>query len=222
MKHLVIFILFTLSAGLISAQNPEAVIREMTGTVELKSSGSSDWAAAKVGDRIVKDTIISTGFRSAAILTVGNSTITVRPITRLSLVELMNQNETETINVNLNTGRIKVAVNPPTGSKASFTVKTPTVTASVRGTKFNMNTTNLHVEEGSVNYRPVGGTFAKPVIVNAGKESWIDTGTGSVVHPMAAAETVRSLPDLPGRNAAPTANNGARLEGSIIMDITFE
>ena len=221
MKHLVIFILFILSAVFISAQNPEAVIREMTGTVELKTSGSANWIAAKVGDRIGKDMIVSTGFKSAAILSVGNSTITVKPLTRLSLAELMNRNETETIDVNLNTGRIKADVKPPAGNKAHFTVKTPTVTASVRGTMFNMNTTSIHVTEGAVNYRPISGKFAKSVIVNAGKESWIDTDTGNVIHPTAAAETTRNLPCLPGHDAAPTGN-GARLEGSIIMDVTFE
>jgi hypothetical protein len=227
MKHLVVFILFTLSAGFIFAQNPEALIREMSGAVELKSSGSADWVAAKEGDRIRKDTIISTGFKSTALIAVGNSTITVRPLTRLSLAELINRNETETINVNLNTGRVKVAVNPPAGNKADFSVKTPTVTASVRGTKFNMNTDSIQVLEGAVNYRPANGRFVKSVIVNAGKESWIDTDTGSVVHPMTAAETTRNLPELPGHDAVPTAHNGARFEvpesnGIIIVNVKYD
>jgi len=234
MKHFLI--LFTLSAGFLFAQAPEALIREMTGTVELKTSVSADWVAAKAGDRIGKDTVISTGFKSIAILAVGNSIITVRSLTSLSLAELMNRNETETINVNLNTGRIRADVNPPAGNKASFTVQTPVASASVRGTTFEMNTAKIHVLKGAVNYQPTNGMFVRPVMVNAGQESWI-AGTGGAVHPAAAAETARSLPGLPGHNAVPPTNNGARLEiprtdvprtdapggnGTITVDVTFE
>jgi hypothetical protein len=221
MKHLLRFVLFMLSAGLLFAQNTEAVIKEMTGTVELKTSASADWAAAKAGDRIGKNTIVSTGFKSTAILVAGNSTIVVRPLTRLSLAELINQNETETVNVNLNTGRVRVDVNPPAGSKANFTVQTPTSTASVRGTAFDMNTVNIQVLKGAVNYRPANGAFNRSVIVNAGQESWVDV-TGGVIQPMTAAEIRRALPSLAGQ---PPANSGARLEipnGTLEMEITLE
>jgi hypothetical protein len=227
MKHLFILILFTLPAGFIFAQAPEAVIREMTGTVELKTSGSAGWTAAKEKDRIVKDTVVSTGFKSTAILAVGNSTIVVRPLTRLSLAEIMNQNETETININLTSGRIRVDVKPPARGRANFTVQTPTATAAVRGTKFNMNTVKIQVLEGAVNYRPSKGN-KKSVMVNAGQESWIDTGTDSAVNPAAAAESSRSLPGLPGQNSKPSSDNGARLEvpsdrnGTLTVDVTFD
>jgi hypothetical protein len=228
MKHFVIFILFALPAGFLFAQNPEALIREKSGTVELKTSASADWTAAQVGDRIGKNTIVSTGFKSIALLAVGNSTITVRPLTRLSLAELINRNETETINVNLNTGRVRVDVNPPVGSRANFTVQTPSAVASVRGTAFNMNTAAIQVLKGAVNYKPANGTYVRSVMVNAHQESRIDTDTGSVVNPMTAAKTTRGLPDLPGQNALPPANNGARLDvpggnnGTITVDVVFE
>jgi hypothetical protein len=228
MNKLVIFVLLTLSAVVISAQNTEAVIKEMTGTVELKTSGSSVWVAAREGDRITKDTVVSTGFKSIALITAGNSIITVRPLTRLSLAELLTQNETETVNVNLNTGRIRVEVNPPAGSRANFTVRTPSSVASVRGTTFEMNTVNIHVSEGAVNYRAANGTFNnRPVLVTAGHESWIDARTDSAVHPMTASEANRNLPVLPGQNAMPPAESGARLEvtdgnGEITMGVTFE
>jgi len=226
MKHFVIFILFALPAGFLFAQNPEALIREMSGTVELKTNASADWAAAQVGDRIGKNTIVSTGFKSIAFLEVGNSTIMVRPLTRLSLAELVNRNDTETINVNLNTGRVRVDVNPPVGGRANFIVQTPTATASVRGTAFNMNTDAIQVLKGAVNYKPANGTYVRSVMVNAHQESRIDTDTGSVVHPMAAAKTVRNLPDLPGQSALPPANNGAQLEvpsgnGTLTVDVAF-
>jgi hypothetical protein len=221
MKQLVIFVLLTLSAGVISAQNAEAVIKEMTGTVELKRSGSADWVAAKEGDRITKDTVVSTGFKSIAVIAAGNSTITVRPLTRLSLAELLTQNETETVNVSLNTGRIRVEVNPPAGGRANFTAQTPSSTASVRGTAFDMNTVNIQVLRGAVNYRAESGTLNRPVIVTAGQQSWIDTVTGSAVHPITAAEAMRTLPALPGQIAVQSSGNGARLEVTGGLEMGF-
>jgi hypothetical protein len=245
MKHLSIFILLTLSAGFLFVQAPEAFIREMTGTVELKTNASADWVSAKArlrqygrrlltnasadwvsakaGDRIGKNTIVSTSFKSTAILSAGNSTIVVRPLTRLSLAELMSQNETETVNVNLNTGRIRVDVNPPAGSKANFLVQTPMSTASIRGTAFDMNTGNIRVRKGSVNYGSANKTFNRSVRVNVGQKSWIDTRTGRTVHPNAAAEKDRSLPNLPGQDAS---NRGAQFavpggKGMITVEIIF-
>ncbi|MDR2730531.1 MAG: FecR domain-containing protein [Treponema sp.] len=52
------------------------------------------------------------------------------------MTEIQNLTELETLNVNLQTGRVRVDVKPPAGTKASTTVKGPEATASVRGTIF--------------------------------------------------------------------------------------
>jgi hypothetical protein len=108
-------ILLLMCSGALWAQSPQAVIREITGTVELKSGETGDWIPAKPGDILAASVIISTGFRSTAILAVGNSTLTVRPVTRLNLEELISQNAVETISVGLRTGRIRAEVTPPAG-----------------------------------------------------------------------------------------------------------
>ena len=64
----------------ICAQN--AVIREMTGEVEIKPAGASAFVPAQAGDEVAQDTVVSTGFKSTAIITVGSSEITVRPLPR--------------------------------------------------------------------------------------------------------------------------------------------
>jgi len=217
MKKLIVAFVFFIAAALAFAQNPSAVIREMTGTVELKKSGSVNWTQAKAGDIIEKATIVSTGFKSSALLTVGNSTLMVRPLTRLSLEELMNQNETETINISLSTGRVKVDVKPPAGSKASFTVQSPAATASVRGTSFEMDTESIQVLEGAVSYVPTlaaAGATIRPVTVSAGEESWVDSDTGLAVAPASAAESSRTLPSLAGQNAGTIPENGTRTDNS--------
>jgi len=191
-------LLLFFSAALIFAQNPTAVIREMTGTVEIKRSASAEWISARAGDTIERATIISTGFRSTAILIIGSSILTVRPLTRLSLDELISLDNTETVNLNLNSGRVRVDVNPPAGSRANLTIQTPSSTASVRGTSFEIDTTSIRVITGSVGYSSASGTAA--VTVSAGQESFVNTDTGRTVNPIAAAETNRALPALPGQN----------------------
>jgi len=141
-------VLFAAAAFNAFAQN--GVIKEMAGEVELKAAGASVFTAAKTGDTIAPDTIVSTGFKSTAIITVGSSTITVRPLTRLSLTEIRAAAGSEKINVNLQTGRLRVDVKPPAGTTANFTVQSPSATASVRGTSFDIDTNNLTVNEGKV------------------------------------------------------------------------
>lgn len=227
MKRLTGLLFFLLTAMLttavIFAQAPEAVIREMTGTVELKASGSQAWKAARNGDRIAESTIISTGFKSTAILAVGSSTFMVRPLTRLSLNALLSRDNTETINVGLRTGRVQVDVKPPAGSRTDFTIQTPSATASVRGTSFDIDPVKLKVKEGTVAYSPAGDQ-SRPVMVSAGQSSQVDSNSGKVANPIAAAEANRSLPSLPGKTSTAGAESGARLripQGTFLADVTI-
>jgi len=229
MKHITIFLLLLLVTVLAFAQNSGAYIREMSGTVELKLPNSANWVPAKVGDRIGETTIISTGFKSSAVLSVGNSTLIVRALTRLSLETLINQNETETVNIGLSTGRIRADVKPPAGSKTSFSVQSPAATASVRGTVFDMNTVTIQVHEGSVAFVPSGESATRPVVVNAGQESWVDADTGAAINPFAAADGNFALPSLPGQSAAlvfdtgkPEPQSESFQNGSLIIKIDLE
>jgi len=183
---------------LVFAEKPQAFIREMTGTVELKTPGSEKWVAAKQGDRIQEATIISTGFKSTAMLSIGNSTLLVRALTRMSLEALMNQDETDTINIGLSTGRVRADIKPPAGSKTNVSIQTPSSTASVRGTVFDLNTVAIRVIEGTVSFQSPGDPAQRPVMVGAGQQSWVDTETGQIVTPMAAAELSLILPALYG------------------------
>jgi hypothetical protein len=201
-------VIFLMVTALAFAQNPEAMIREISGTVELKAIGSADWTPAKTGDRVAQSTIISTGFKSMAIVAVGSSTFTVRPLTRLSLEAIMSQDNTESINVALRTGRVQVDVKPPAGGRANFTVQTPSATASVRGTVFDIDPVSLRVLEGSVSYQSTADN-ARPVMVSDGQSSQVDTNTGKTVNPYVQAEANRRLPALAGALAAPGAESSA-------------
>jgi hypothetical protein len=100
-------------------------------------------------------------------------------------------------------------------------------TASVRGTAFDFDTLNLEVSEGAVNFAPAiqGTASSRPVLVRAGESSWMDTDSGRVVNPLAAAETNRILPALPGGDAFPAASNtpkAAVSQGSLVVNVTLE
>ena len=221
-----LIILFLIAAASVFAQNTTGIVREITGTVELKANPSANWVLARPGDLLRKDTIISTGFRSSAVLAVGNSTLTVRPLTRLSLEELLSQNDTETININLNTGRVRAEVAPPSGGRTNFSIQSPSATASVRGTEFEMDASSIQVVSGEVSYTPTpsgqNGQPGRSVTVSAGQESWIDTDTGKAVTPIAATETGRYLPSLPGQDAGTITYSGTKKETTGTLNVDLE
>jgi hypothetical protein len=163
-------------------------IKELTGEVELKAAGKSAFTTARAGDKIARDTIISTGFKSTAVIEVGSSVITVRPLTRLSLAEIQSSAGTDTLNVSLQTGRVRVDVKPPAGTKANTTVQGPSATASVRGTSFDFDTVKLSVNEGRVAFR---GASGPATMVNAGESNSIEEGEAPVVFTAGIAKTSR-------------------------------
>ena len=171
MKRSLLAIIFVLTGLNVFSQ--DAFIDQLTGAVEVKQPGENTFKAANKGDTVFQDTVISTGFKSYAIVKTGSTTITVRPLTALSLTEIQKSEETEILNVNLQSGRVRVDVKPPSGTKASATLASPHATASVRGTSFEFDTKNLYVNEGTVSF---AGNKGQNVLVNAGENSRVEQG----------------------------------------------
>ena len=192
MKKTFWFVLMSVSAVCVIF-GQSGVLREMTGEVELKPAGKAAFSAAKTGDEIARDTIVSTGFKSTAVIAIGSSTITVRPLTRLSLAEIHSASDTENINVNLQAGRVKVDVKPPAGTKANMTIQSPGATASVRGTSFEFDTVNLTVLEGTVAFGSSSSGVA--TMVQGGKSSFVGTD-GQPVSPVEVSNA-NLLPPMP-------------------------
>jgi hypothetical protein len=155
------------------AFSQNGVIRELSGEVELRHPGSAVFVPASVGGVVAQDTVVSVGFRSSAIIEVGSATLTVRPLTRLSLAAITEAAGTETLSVNLQAGRVRVDVRPPAGVVANFTVQSTVATASVRGTSFEFHTRSIGVAEGLVSF---SGQSGVPVMVRAGGESFASPG----------------------------------------------
>jgi len=217
MKRIAAVVIFTLASFCVFAQN--GTIRELSGTVEIKRPGASNYVVAKAGDQISQDTVISTAFKSIALIEIGSAVIMVQPLTRLSLTEISASANSETINVNLQTGRVRVDVNPPAGKNASMTVSSPSATASVRGTSFDLSTQNIYVQHGSVDFT---GNRGKSLLVNTGSDSQVKTD-GSASHPL-ETRSGRLLPSLPvGMDTrAGAAVETVRSNGTIILDIVYQ
>jgi hypothetical protein len=201
MKKTWLGVLLLTSAVLASAQST-ALVREIRGTVEIKAPGAAEWKAAVTGQTLEKTALVSTGFRSTALIAIGNSLITVRPLTRLSLEEIILNQEGEQVTLNLRAGRIRADVKPPAEGKTDFSIRTPAVTASVRGTVFDFDGTRLAVEEGRVH---LGGQTVTGAYVGAGHSTAVAPETGTTA---AVIEGVKEglMPALPaGLDEAPTA-----------------
>lgn len=178
MKKTVCAIFLILAGVSVFAQT--GLIKEIAGQVETKAPGSSSFVSAKVGDSLTENTIISTGFKSTALIEVGSAVLLVRPLTRLTLTEIQATSGIEMLNVSLQTGRVRVDLNPPAGSKASMSIASTIATCSVRGTSFEFDTRNLQVNNGNVVFK---GTIGQAAPVSAGSIVSISQN-GSAVNPI--------------------------------------
>jgi hypothetical protein len=217
MKNIFMFSLLFIAAVCVIFAQTSGVIKELSGEVELKLAGSNAFVTAKAGDAVAQSTIVSTGFRSTAVIEIGCNKITVRPLTRLSLAEIQSSSGTETLNVNLQAGRVRVDVNPPAGTKASTTVQGPSATASVRGTSFEFDTINLKVNEGTVAF---SGTSGPPAMVGAGGSSLI--GTDATPVDPASIVTAGLLPAAPVGTPSSGTQTQTQTASSGDLGVTIE
>ncbi|MDR1058008.1 MAG: FecR family protein [Treponema sp.] len=198
MKKTMLVLALLLAAAALFAQ--EAVIREIWGIVEVKEPGAAAWSPAIRGQALGQNVMISTGFRSGAVIAVGNSTLSVQPLTRLGLEELVRAGGIERAAINLRAGRIRAEVKPPAGMKTDFKIRSPTATASVRGTILEFDGAVLKVDEGRV--RLTGGDGAGTYVA-AGHEAKTDIETGRTVGAAEQAREDLTPPAPAGADRAP-------------------
>lgn len=171
-----------------------AITQEVEGNVEVSIAGER-WVALSVGDAVPIDTRISTGFRSRAVLAIGESTVlTVEPLTRLEIERLAVEEGVERSQMNLQVGRIRGEVERTPERPNEFELRSPVATASVRGTSFTFDGETLEVARGRV------------ALVNRyGRERSIDPGEQSssdgVSAPEAPAEERRRRATVTARTA---------------------
>ena len=133
MKKLICLFLFSFLIGTFSfASNEVAVVNSVVGKVEIQLN--DNWIQIKNGDILTPGTVISTGFRSSAVLYIGKSLIEVRALTRLTIEEIVEQNQNYNTTMFLDAGNIKADIKKSDNKRVGFKVRTSVATASVRGT----------------------------------------------------------------------------------------
>lgn len=195
-------VLIVVSAAFLAAQ--EAVFSEINGKVEFQVAGG-DWRPARLGDKVGKGSMVSTGFKSNAVLKFETISIALKPITRLTLEELLKTQGGTQTQLYLLAGRVKADVPPQPGQTADFRVKSPTATASVRGTAFEFDGLNLIVDRGVVQMRNERGGQTRDV--QQGEFTYV-APDGSVPTPAAVStdsglENIDELIDETDKNNAP-------------------
>ena len=165
-----------LCAGLgVFAQS--GVILEASGVVEIKSPGDENFVAAKTGDQFEQDTTISTGFRSFATIEIGSALISLKPLTRLTLTGAEASFDTETLEMDLQTGRVRVDIIPPEETEVFMSVMSSMAVISAGGTGFEFDTRNLYVDDGVVGFK---GKRGQLIQVGAGANSRVKANAGAL------------------------------------------
>lgn len=148
----------------------DAVVQRTEGKVEVKPEGGR-WSAVENGQRISRNTYISTGFNSKAIIELGGAILEVRALTRMQLERIVETNESVDTDLFLEVGKVKAEVQSTEGLRNNFKLRSPVSTAAVRGTTFIFDGYTLWVTEGTVVFRNRIGQTRQ---VSKGKESTTD------------------------------------------------
>lgn len=144
---LIAVLLMTVPLLVLSAQQ-NATITRTTGKVEVLTN--NQWSPAQTGATVPLGATISTGFNSTATLDVGNATLQVRPLTRMRLEELAEQQGVLRADLFMPVGRVSAEVRSTEGVRNEFRLRSTVSTASVRGTEFFFDGYVLRVSEGRV------------------------------------------------------------------------
>lgn len=118
------------TAGLFAA---EAIVLHTEGKVEVQKAGA--WVALKAGDSVPKGAVISTGFKSSAVIKFQESSFTLDALTRITVEQLAVTSKTDESKLYLSTGKVKFDIKTSENKRAGFQVRSPVATASVRGTQ---------------------------------------------------------------------------------------
>lgn len=193
MKKIFVGIVLFAAAWAVFGQDVEARFLEINGTVEVKEADSAEWIRAEPGSPVNSNTTISTGIKSGAVISLGSSTLTITQLTMLTLEQLVRRSDSEDVSLYLRTGRVRADVTPPAGLEIDFSLRSPTTTASVRGTSFEFDGRRLWVESGRVS---LGAENGQRVFVRAGQQSYVHETRQQRIVPPFEAEDELLRPDI--------------------------
>ena len=149
----IIILLLSIFIG-ISSLYAGATVKEFFGKVKVKYAGETTWGEITVGMELPANAVVSTGFNSQVVLDLGNATLDVLPLTRMTVGEITESQNTIKTSLFLQGGKIKADVGKVEGKLNDFVIKSPVATASVRGTAFEFSGNTLTVIRGEVSFAP--------------------------------------------------------------------
>lgn len=157
MKRMILLILLLVAglAGVCAATADKAEVISFTGKAEYETP--QGWVPIAVGTILDQGTVISTGFKSSVVLAIGESRFTVAALSRMSIDKLTENDSNYDTEMSLATGKLKMNVKSKPGKSTAFTVRSPTATASVRGTSGIISATGqLQSLTGVWSMAPIG------------------------------------------------------------------
>ncbi len=206
--------------GAAAAFGQKAVFESVEGKVEYRAAAGSAWREASPGDAIPRGGSISTGFNSQAVIALGSdSVVTAKPLTRLTLEELLAKEGAVNTDLFLDVGGLRAEVNSSEGVEHDFTIRSTQSTASVRGTVIEGDGGSWQTERGTL---VVSSSMGQQVTVTKGQSTQVSQ-SGPPAAPQAAKEKavqVSTSPKPP--RPAPPASGPAGVPQDITSDIVAE
>ena len=161
---------FAVFAGF-SASALEAKFVSVEGKVEILEGGM--WIPVEEGDIIQeRGAVISTGFKSNAVVSVKETNFTLGPLTRITIENMVAMENKDSTQIYIDSGSLKANVSSSDGRKVGFKVRSAVATASVRGTEFKVTSSGrLSVTQGLVSF---GGPEASSAEVAKSEDNSTD------------------------------------------------
>lgn len=120
-----------------AAEEFKVVVLQLDKKVEVQINEGS-WQPATAGLKLSEGDKIHTGFKATCMLGFPDqSVVEVQPMSMIQLDKVNVAGVQTRARLLLKTGEVKAQVNRSMGARGDFQVKTPTTTASVRGTEIN-------------------------------------------------------------------------------------
>jgi hypothetical protein len=147
MKSKYLVLALALLAQGASAQQFTAQLAKADGEVTVRRDGGA-WELAEAGRNLTEADEIATGVDSTAAVKFSDGTeMQLKELTQIRVGKLAGAAERKKVEIELRVGEVSASVKPRKTVDTNFDIKTPTATASVRGTEIR-----------EVSYHPARGT----------------------------------------------------------------
>lgn len=129
-------LIFLLAASLCQAAPAAGKVRSALGEVSRQKKNQSSWSPLRVGSKVYQSDKVKTGQESELVLGLPDgSIITIEEQSEIALAELFEENGAYKTNIDIKSGRVSFSAQKQEKKTASFSFKTGTAVAAIRGTE---------------------------------------------------------------------------------------